>query len=129
MNRSYSKIRYIQETNQRLEKRLLGEQELGDVKPILSEQPSEMALREFRVEGVKYEHEESPNERFLVILRIKNWGSGEVYLEVKEIDKDLKTAFDKAIKKFESEKSFLNSNKVPGIGKVQPPTIDKLISK
>jgi len=32
MNRSYSKIRHIQEANQRLEKRLLNEQEEGDYK-------------------------------------------------------------------------------------------------
>jgi hypothetical protein len=39
MNKSYSKIRHIQESNQRLEKRILNSK-LGDVKPMVSEQPN-----------------------------------------------------------------------------------------
>jgi hypothetical protein len=36
MNRSYSKIRHIQESNQRLEKRLFNEQENTNLEPIKS---------------------------------------------------------------------------------------------
>jgi hypothetical protein len=99
---------------------------LGDVKPILSEQQIN-----FRVVGNKYERPselEYGRPPVMVILRVKDWGSGEVFLEVEEQGNDLKTVFDNAIKKFESKKSSLNIQ-YPGIEKVQPPTIDKLISK
>ena len=99
---------------------------LGDVKPILSEQQIN-----FRVVGNKYERPsglEYGIPPVMVILRVKDWGSGEVFLEVEEQGNDLKTVFDNAIKKFESKKSSLNIQ-YPGIEKVQPPTIDKLISK
>jgi hypothetical protein len=95
------------------------------VKKVINEQQIN-----FKVVGKKNENfreMEYGRPPVYILLMIKDAGSGEVFLEVEEEGNDLKTVFDKAIKKFESEKSLLDIQ-YPGIEKVQPPTIDKLIS-
>lgn len=79
----------------------------------------------FKVIGIKMEREEKDP---LVILRVQDAGSGEIYIDIQKYGKDLKTAYDTAIKDFEMEKSN-KEIQYPSIKSVAAPTIDKLQAK
>ncbi len=84
MNRSYSKIRHIQESNHRLENRLLNEMNtdidtsrfksllestLGDVKPLVNEQAETKVVGPIGVDPIKLGFSESGNGYILKLLQ------------------------------------------------------------
>lgn len=79
----------------------------------------------FRVIGIKMERD---GFEPLVILRVQDWGSGERFINIEKQGKDLQTAYNTAIKEFESQKD-LKKIEYPGIESVVPPSIDKLQAK
>ena len=100
------------------------ESTMGNVKPLIMEQQTN-----FSVIGHRYENPEgNPDEKNLVVLKIKDFGSGETFVDVQVYNADLKTAYDQAVKKFNSDKE---SKEIihPGIKTQVVTPLDKLVLK